>query len=224
MPDITLLCSIHKENGRCSSAELVRILEHIQPIVLFQEVPYHELLKKDYSYAQSILEIRAISEYLKRHKVVQVPVDTLAVSAYEDEKFNRAIERVSRVSQEFRSLWDGADALKKAGGFEYLNSRSNDALLRRSDRIITKTLQELNDERLVKEYEEWKNHTSKRDDEMIRNIYDFCRRANFEKGVFLFGSGHRQSLIRKIQMVKKTEKSRVNWKLGCGVNLPRMSL
>jgi hypothetical protein len=218
MPEITLLGSIHKENGRCSSAEMARILEHIQPEVLFQEVPFRELLGKNYSYAQTILEIRAISEHLKRHTVLQIPVDTLAVSPHEDEKFNRTIDRVSRASQEFRSLWDDAQSLKNAGGFEYLNSRSNDALLRRSDRIIMRTLQELNDERLAKGYAEWKNHNSKRDDAMISNIYEFCRQSNFKKGVFLFGSGHRQSLIRKIRTVRKKEAGIINWKLGCGVS------
>jgi hypothetical protein len=219
MPEITLLCSIHKENGRCSSAELARILEGVAPDVLFQEVPYFELLKKNYSHAQSILEIRAISEHLKRHEVLQVPVDTLGVSPNgEAEQFDQVIDRVSRTSPEYRNLWDAAISHVSAGGFKYLNSRSNDALFRRTDRIITKTLQELNAERLAKVFAEWKNHNSNRDEAMISNIYEFTRRTNFKKGVFLFGSGHRQSLIRKIRTVRKKEAGPITWKLGFGLS------
>lgn len=219
MPEITLLCSRHKENGRCSSAELTRILELLAPDVLFQEVPYFKFLQKDSMWAQSILEIRAISEYLKRNNVLQVPVDTLDASSNGDgDQFDQVIDRVSRWSPEYRSLWDAAISHEHDGGFRYLNSRSNDALFRKSDRIVTKFLQELNDERLAKIYAGWKIHNSARDEVMISNIYEFCRQRNFNKGVFLFGSGHRQSLIRRIQMVKKTEPVRVTWKLSRGLS------
>ena len=218
MPEVVLLCSVHKENGRCNSSELVRILELIEPDVLFEEIPYFEFLEKNNLGNGRILEVRAISKYLERHKVLQIPVDTLDGSSFEQIKFDQVIDRVSHTSPEFRSLWDHKTYLEYTRGFEYLNSRSNDSMLRRSDSIVTKALEELNDERLSMAYDEWKTYNSKREDAMIGNVYEFCRLTNFKKGVFLFGSGHRQSLISKIKMVKKTEKGRVNWKLDCGVS------
>lgn len=217
MPEITLLGSVHKEYGRCSYAELVRILEQLAPEVLFQEVPYREFMQKDPVWAQSILEFRAISEHLKRHSVIQVPVDTLGASSNgEGDQFDQVIERVSRRSSEYRNLWDAAISHKHAGGFRYLNSRSNDGLIRKTDRIISKTLKELNDERLERVFAEWNKHNSRRDDVMISNIYEFSRRTDFKKGVFIFGSGHRASLIRKIRMARKTEPVKIVWKLANG--------
>jgi hypothetical protein len=217
MPVIVLLCSIHKKNGKCNPSELSQILQHVKPDVLFQEIPYFEFLEKDYSRSQSILEILAIKDYLKRHEVLQKPVDTLGGSSLEPERFGEVINRVSRTSQEFRDLWDHINCLEYTRGFEYLNSRSHDFDLRRQAEIVVKELRRLNEERLSMAYDQWNIYNSRRDEAMIRNVYEFCRVTKFNKGVFLFGSGHRQSLIHKIRMLKKTEAPQVHWKLDCGM-------
>ena len=212
MPDIVLLCSVHKDNGKCSSKELVRILELIKPDVLFQEVSYTEHSGND-----SILEIRAIAEYLTRNSLQQIPVDTLGGSAIENENLDPVIKRVSRISPTYRSAWDNyIHPFENTRGFEYLNSRLSDYMLRQVDSIITTALEQLNDAGLLKVYAEWKLYNSQREDAMVRNVYEFCRFNDFKKGVFLFGSAHRLSLIRKIQAVKRTEKVRVNWRLNYG--------
>jgi hypothetical protein len=218
MPEVVLLCSVHKEHGRASSSELIRILERIEPEVMFQEIPYFEFVEKDPSRIKKILELRAIAKYMEHHNVRQLPVDTFDRSSFDDSKFDRVFDWMAQNSQDFRSLMDDIEILEYTRGFEYLNSRLNDSNHHRIDAIVTKALKELNDERLLMAYDDWNIHNSKRDDAMISNVYKFCRETNFNKGVFLFGSGHRQSLIKKIQLVKKTEKIRVNWKLAWGVS------
>lgn len=214
MPEIVLLGSVHTENGRCNASELARILKLIQPDILFQEIPYLKFLEKNDSFHRDKLEVKAIYEYLKHHSVLQIPVDTVDQSSFEQTKFDQVIREVSRTGPELGSVLGQQSYLKNNKGFEYLNSRLNDRMFQRIDVTIAKALEKLNDERLSTGYCEWKAYNSKRETAMVTNVYEFCRLNHFKKGVFLFGSAHRAGLIAKIQMVKKSQEVRVNWKLG----------
>lgn len=216
MPEIVLLGSVHKENGRCNAGELLRILEFIKPDVLFQEVPYFKLLSRN-SGDGGILEVSAIREYVKHHPTLQIPVDTVDESSFEQRKFDQVIREVLRTGPDLGAVLHQQIYLEYNNGFEYLNSRLSDRMLRQSDFVITNALQKLNDSTLSLAYAEWKTYNSKREGAMITNVYEFCRLNNFKKGVFLFGSAHRLGLIAKIQMAKKTQSVQVNWKLDCGM-------
>ncbi|MBW8721443.1 MAG: hypothetical protein JF626_06040 [Polaromonas sp.] len=216
MPEIVLLGSVHTETGRCNAGELTRILELIQPDVLFQEISYFKFMEKNDAFHRGKLEIKAIYEYLKHHSVLQIPVDTVDPSSFEQIKFDQVIREVGRTGPELGAVLYQQNYLEHNKGFEYLNSRLSDRTLRQSDFVITKALQKLNDATLSIAYAEWKAYNSKREDAMIANVYEYCRLNNFNKGLFLFGSAHRAGLIAKIQMVKKTQEIRVNWKLDWG--------
>jgi hypothetical protein len=216
MPEIVLLASVHAENGRCSASELARILELIRPDVLFQEIPYLKFWERNDSFHRGILEIKAICEYLKHRPVFHVPVDTVDHSSFEQTKFDQVIREVSRTGSELGAVLHQQIYLERDKGFEYLNSRLSDRMLRQSDFVITKALQKLDDAKLTSAYDDWKSYNSKREEAMITNVYEYCRLNDFKKGVFLFGSAHRQGLIAKIQMIKKTQEVRVTWKLDWG--------
>lgn len=214
MPEIVLLGSVHTEGGRCNASELARILELIQPDVLFQEIPYLKFMEKNDSFHRDKLEVKAIYEYLKHHSVLQIPVDTVDQSSFKQRKFDEVMDRVLHSGPDLSSMLNEQTYLKYNSGFEYLNSRLNDRMFQRIDLTIAKALEKLNDERLSMGYSEWKAYNSKRETAMVANVYEFCRLNHFKKGVFLFGSAHRPGLIAKIQMVKKTQEVRVNWKLA----------
>lgn len=214
MPEILLLGSIHKEDGKCNSSELIRVLEFIQPEVLFQEIPYFEFLATGRIDSESILEIKAISQYLKCHDVRQIPIDSLGGSLQANAKLDQVMDRVLHTGPDLARVLDQLVHLRYTYGFEYLNSRLSDRMLLQSDLVITKALQKLNDPTLFLAYAEWKAYNSKREEAMVTNVYEYCRLNDFKKGVFLFGSAHRRGLIAKIQMVKKTQEVRVNWKLS----------
>jgi hypothetical protein len=40
MYNITLICTVHRENGKCNSEELYNIIEKINPEIIFEEIPY----------------------------------------------------------------------------------------------------------------------------------------------------------------------------------------
>lgn len=217
MPEIVLLGSVHKETGKCNSMELARILEFIKPDVLFQEIPYFDFLEINTVGSKSILEIKAISEYLKLHLVQQIPVDTLGRSSQEHAKLDQVMDRVLHVGPDLMRVLDQQEYLQCNKGFQYLNSRLSDRMLRQTDFLITNALQKLNDPSLSLTYTEWKTYNSKREDVMITNVYEYCRLNQFNKGLLLFGSAHREGLISKIQKIKRRQSIRVNWKLDCGM-------
>ena len=73
------------------------------------------------------------------------------------------------------------------------------------------TLKILNNEKAIKIYEEWKNINEKREIEMIKNIYSYCKNNKFDKGIFFIGAAHRESVINKIKKNKTTERLNINW-------------
>ena len=148
MPEIVLLGSVHAENGRCNASELARILEFIQPDVLFQEIPYYEFLEKNDPYYRDRLEVKAIHEYLKHSSILQVPVDTLDKSSFDQSKYDQVIDRVFYAGPELKRVVDELTRLQYINGFEYLNSRLNQRMLQRIDFTIAKALERLNDERV----------------------------------------------------------------------------
>ncbi len=133
MPEIVLLGSVHAESGRCNASELARILKLIQPDVLFQEIPYRKFLEKNDSFHRSILEVKAIYEYLKNHSVLQIPVDTVDQSSFEQTKLDRVIREVLRTGPELGAVLDQKNYLAHNKGFEYLNSRLSARMLQQSE-------------------------------------------------------------------------------------------
>lgn len=77
MYKITLLSSIHCKFGKCNSGELYRIIENLEPEIIFEELSsdIFDILYTD-EYTPQSLEAFTIKEYLKKHPVSHFPVDT----------------------------------------------------------------------------------------------------------------------------------------------------
>jgi hypothetical protein len=50
-----------------------------------------------------------------------------------------------------------------------------------------------------------------RENEMLRNIYTYSKENNYNQAVFLIGSAHRNSIIRKVAEYDTKEKVELNW-------------
>ena len=90
MCNITLIGTIHSENGQCNSNELYKILENINPEVIFDELPSHF---SDMYYSDSFdmycannillnrnppvvpLEVKCNKKYKQNYNVEIIPVD-----------------------------------------------------------------------------------------------------------------------------------------------------
>jgi len=106
MSNVTLVCTQHAENGRCTSHELCRILERIKPEITFEEMPpsFFDEYYKDKR--RSNLETDAISMYSESHDVKHIPVDyyDLPRGFFEDNE--RMHKRVEAISADYRRIID----------------------------------------------------------------------------------------------------------------------
>lgn len=228
MPTITLLASVHAENGRCSADELCRILEQLAPDVLFQEVPHFEFQRKREEALRHPardfrlpvrplpLEILAVTQYLTRHTLTQIPVDPLGQSGTDNRKHDEVADWVLRSGPELRADCDWSQRHEARHGFAYLNSRQFLRAARRRDQIFLNALQAHPNPRLSEYYADWKDYNARRETSMIQNIIEYAASHTFETAVFLFGAAHREGLIRQIQKAKRHAPVPLMWKLYHG--------
>ena len=79
MYSITLVSTLHRELGKCNSNELYKIIESINPDVIFEELT-PDLFDKIYRITDipgEPPELKAVRSYLKNHSIKRIPVDVL---------------------------------------------------------------------------------------------------------------------------------------------------
>lgn len=140
---------------------------------------------------------------MQSREINHIPVDIYAIPNSYDEQvehlyksirdYNRTIERRDYHST-LDELFEGAAYC----GFSFLNSNCNDVLFERTGMLEEKILALLNDERLLGVNEMRKEVIGKREDEIIRNIYNYSREHEYNQAILCIGSGHRKSMLGKI--------------------------
>src|SRR5438309_5809280 len=107
MHKITLVCSMHRENGLCNAGELLEILRAIEP-----DVGFEEMLPSDFdSYykhgTKSKLESLAITRYREFKSFQQVPVDRYDMPESllaEIKRVDCFFDRLEQTSHAYREL------------------------------------------------------------------------------------------------------------------------
>jgi hypothetical protein len=207
MACISLVGTVHAESGLANALELLAILERIQPEVIFLEIPSTAL---DHYLAgiRDNVESIAVRRYRERHHVLLVPVDRPEPQEVFFRDARYLFDMVERTSLGYRRVMDRNTHRASVGGFPYLNS---DLCIQAWAEIydeVQAAVEGLGDPRLREIEALWVQTNELRDRTMMRNIEDYCLRNTFEKGVFLVGAAHRESMIAK---------SHVNAGAGCPV-------
>lgn len=197
MSCVSVVFTVHEEQGRANVSELEAILVGIQPQVIFLEVPPADFNDYYETCSRVNLESRAVRQHRKRHSVKLVPVDLLTPEQefFEDQGY--LWERIADVSPEFRQLlrWDTNHL--RAYGFSYLNSAHSSKLWSDVYNAMLGAIERLGDGRLREIYEAWVKILDLREMEMMANILNYCRECGFERSAFLIGAAHRQRIIDK---------------------------
>jgi hypothetical protein len=202
MRTITLICSVHTAKEKWHVEYLVKILQKLQPDVIFQEVPPLDDRR---------LEAQAVSEYCKINascKPVFVdeykaPVDALNIMRLLDAGFEDVADR----STTYQQLETERRERTCQDGFVYLNS---DLFVNTSVRM-----EQIEDEMMegpATEALQWfRQVTHKREIEMMRNIYSHSRKTAFGSGVFLVGAAHRTGIAKLIENFSRREPDLIAW-------------
>lgn len=136
--NITLIGTIHSENGKCNPNELYKILKDIKPEVIFDELPPHH---SSVFFSESFdihcinnmvlnrpspvipLEVKSIKKYLQNYDVNIVPVDINI-----REKMSKHQQEILFMfstffkNEDYKMLDAESDAMIAQEGFQFLNS------------------------------------------------------------------------------------------------------
>ena len=211
MYNITILSSFHIERGKCNSNELYRIIEKIQPEIIFEELPYDvfEIIYAKGRIPES-LEAITIKKYLEKNQIEHIPVDTYEIN--ETDIFNE-FDVISNKSIEYAELMKQQLSMIIRNGYSFLNSNDCDELLYKIHIVEETVLLEINDARLSYHYKTDRKLHDKRENEMLQNIHNYSKLYPYNKALFICGAEHRKSIMQKIQGYEFKEKLKLNWSL-----------
>lgn len=146
MTRVSVVGTVHEEQGHAGVSGLLAILERIRPEVIFLEIPAAAF--DDYSDGtRSNLESTAARRYRELHDAELVPVD---LPTPENEFFRNSqylYERVEKASPEYRQLIDWDSQQIHAEGFAYLNSERCNKLWSDVHEAMLATIEKLGDPR-----------------------------------------------------------------------------
>jgi len=199
------------ERGECNSNELYRIIEKIQPEIIFEELPYDvfEIIYAKGRIPES-LEAITIKKYLEKNQIEHIPVDTYEIN--ETDLFND-FDIISNKSIEYAELLKQQLSMIIRNGYSFLNSNDCDELLDKIHLIEENVLLEINDAWISYHYKTDRELHDKRENEMVHNIYNYSKQYPYNKALFICGAEHRQSIMKKIQGYELKEKLKLNWTL-----------
>jgi hypothetical protein len=218
MHDITLICSPHKEQGTCNSNELYKIIETINPEIIFEEKTpsLFNACYKEQSVRNS-LEANAIKKYLLKHQTEHIPVDTCDIENINKKDIDCLKKDIDCMfdkifnHEEYYHLENKLVLLLSRHGFSYLNSDQCSEIFDKQHMLEEIIIKNTNDDKSIRTYKLWTEIHDKRENEMINNIYSYSKEHKFNRGLFILGAGHRKSIINKVQKRAMTESVKLNW-------------
>lgn len=211
MYNITLICTEHEEKGICNLDELYKIIEKINPEIIFEEIPpsFFDAYYKDKN--KNNLETNTINKYLESHQIEHIPVDYYNIPSSFDADNGYMFKHIAAINFEYRNLFERHSSNVKRYGFKYLNSIDCINFFNELYNTMEKALQKINADKLFQTYKLWNDVMEKREYEMINNIYSYSKEHRFNRGLFFIGAAHRESIINKIQKHAGTEYVKLNW-------------
>jgi hypothetical protein len=207
MSIVTLVFSVHTNHGNCNSTKLFSILENIDPDVIFEEISFSLYTEKYEKQGNEILEIQALKMYLQKKSVILVDVDTPGLTTEQDKYYTKMTEDLYRISSKYRILIDKQYKQECEKGFEFINSSEN-------DKVISEILNEMrksNNKDIITNTKMWEDLNEKRECDMLKRIIDYCSNNKFNKAAFIIGSGHRDSIIKRIEENCSEDGVKIKW-------------
>jgi len=213
MHNIYLILTKHRESGLCNSDELLKIFEKIKPDVIFEEISPSRFNAYYKDHSVSTLETNSIKKYLEIQKIKNIPVDKdidMSEVIKEYKYFRYLNDFFFNNSIDYCKLWERNVQMTDQYGFKYLNSTtyteaSNN--IRNMEKTLIKCC---NSKELVHRYTIWVNSLLERDVTMLDNIYNYCKKNYFERGIFTIGAEHKISILELIQQ-NKDNQIKINW-------------
>jgi hypothetical protein len=229
MHNITLIGTIHSENEKCNPDELYKILEDINPEVIFDELPGHYADMYfsdsfDAYYANNILlnrrppvvplEVKCLRKYKQNYDIKIFPVDidlTQRLQEYQQEIY--FMFSIFFKYEEYKILDYEKETLIAQEGFDFLNSNKFLEFSEKKEMIEKNIMgSEIQKNRLLSIYKLFHSEQyDNRENAMLQNIYNYSKENQYNKAVFLIGAEHKRSIVQKIKEYEKLSEIKLNW-------------
>ncbi len=216
MGRITLVCTAHREIGKCNEHELVQILLAVGPEVIFEEIRPDDFESFYADESKYNVEMRAIKEYLKGRNARQVPVDDYETPEGFGPHIRALDEFVASRNDAYRYTMDEMHQMQSELGFSYLNSSAFVSSIKESERLYQEAVSKYGNDLARSTLSEWNDQIRKRNSSMLGSIYRFCQQTDFTEGVFLVGAGHMSSIMDGIERRMKYQPTFVTWRFWNG--------
>jgi DNA-binding protein Fis len=213
MHNITLICTVHKIVGKCTPDELYKIIQKINPEVIFEEIDFSR--RNDYYRNQYVktIETLVIVKYLQNHICEHIPVETYDVPDLyiKNEDFlNGKFVSNNIYNALWKKIFDGINET----GFSFLNSNECSDIFEKINNLKENYINNLNDENVNDIYKSWLTVENNRENEMLKNIYNYSMKNNYNSALFITGARHRKSFINKIDEYEINNKIKLGWKFN----------
>lgn len=240
MHNIILIGTSHSEQGKCNSDELYKILEDINPEVIFEEIPniffdmfyngkchfdeLHKIIKyklpgnlleriETLPLSETPLEVNCIKKYLQNHNIKNIPVD-IVINSELSTKMEMMFGEFYKHDDVYKKLVDKDKLLTEQHGFDYLNSKKyldlDEKKKLREKQLIESNCYNRNE--LLRIYElSYQEIIDNRENAMLWNIYNYSKENEYNLAVFLLGARHRKSIMEKVLEHEKLSEIKLNW-------------
>lgn len=203
MNEITVLGTVHNDDGLCSSEELYNLIERINPYAIFIEAAPENL--SDYlSVAEEHKspEIKAVKKVIENLSIDIIPVDL------PDDPFDNRLETMfkffhSKIQNHYGATMVLMEDAKKIG-FPFLNSEAADQINKDLQTMRDNYVSRTTNDFLKATYSDWLKWNDQRENHWINAIHESIETNNFSNTMLIVGSAHRIGLMDKI---KKTQDS-----------------
>lgn len=206
MFNITLICTAHKEIGKCNSIELFKIIEYYNPEIIFEEIS-PAVYDECYGIKNRLtLETSAIKMYLQKQKIKHIPVVGSELTTDLDKKVEIMIK-----NSHYRNLLDNLMASEEKYGFKFLNSKQCDELFEKIKALEKLILRASNDEILNRVTQKGDQTVDTYENEIIKNVYQYSEQNKYDKALLFIGAAHRKSIMKKLPEYEKQGNLNLNW-------------
>ena len=211
---ITLIASVHSENGKCNSSELYEIIEQIAPDVIFEEIPSNKFAAIYNGLLSDSLETYTIKNYLDKFQIAHFPVD-LESQEMNDLQFRTDLKNMFYVFNKHNSEYNTLTTIHilqtEQFGFPYLNSNYCLEILELKKKLEAEILTDINLEILGQTYSRWIKFVQDRENAMIKNINSYYENSKFENAIFLVGTEHRKPIKDIVIELENRSKNDLTW-------------
>lgn len=99
-------------------------------------------------------------------------------------------------------------------GYNFLNSKKNEELVEEM-KLLEKNLiaVQINKDQFSRIHGLFYEEHDNREYEIVKNIYDYSGRLEYNQALLLIGSGHRKTIFEKIKNYESESHLKLNWSL-----------